>query len=102
MGQRLQWHLQQLQQRFPNLILEQRGKGLLAGIKIAPPVRDVVARARDDEHLLVMSASENVLRLLPPLIVTEADIEDAVSRLGRVFEAIESEAAGATATAKSA
>ncbi|HQZ11953.1 MAG TPA: aspartate aminotransferase family protein [Devosia sp.] len=99
MGQRLQWHMQQLAQRFPNIVLEQRGKGLLAGVKIAPPVKDVVARAREDEHLLVMSASENVLRMLPPLIVTEADIEDAVARLGRVFEAIENESA---ATAKSA
>jgi acetylornithine/N-succinyldiaminopimelate aminotransferase len=102
MGQRLQWHLQQLAQRFPNQVLELRGKGLLAGIKIAPPVKDVVVRARDDEHLLIMSASENVLRMLPPLIVTEADIEDAVGRLGRVFEAIENETAAATATAKSA
>jgi acetylornithine/N-succinyldiaminopimelate aminotransferase len=97
MGQRLSWHLQQLQQRFPDLILEQRGKGLLTGIRITPPVRDVVARVREDEHLLVMSASENVLRLLPPLIVTEADIEDAIGRLARVFEAIEAEAAAPAA-----
>ena len=102
MGQRLQWHLQQLAQRFPDQVLELRGKGLLAGIRIAPPVKDVVTRARDDEHLLVMSASENVLRLLPPLVITEVDIEDAIARLGRVFEAIENESAGATATAKSA
>ena len=81
MGQRLHWHLQQLAQRFPNQVLELRGKGLLAGIKVAAPARDVVARARDDEHLLVMTANENVVRLLPPLIVTEADIEEAVGRL---------------------
>jgi len=34
MGQRLRWHLQQLQQRFPQFVLEIRGKGLLAGIKL--------------------------------------------------------------------
>src|SRR5689334_13972342 len=56
MGQRLAWHLQQLQQRFPSLVLEQRGKGLLAGIKIAPPVRDVAARLRDEHHVLMMTA----------------------------------------------
>jgi acetylornithine/N-succinyldiaminopimelate aminotransferase len=93
MGQRLAWHLQQLAQRFPGLVLELRGKGLLAGIKLAPPVRDVAARLRDEHHLLVMSAGENVLRLLPPLIVTEAEIEEAVDKMAAVFESIEREAA---------
>lgn len=97
MGMRLAWHLQQLQQRFPNQILEIRGKGLLAGIRVKAPARDVVARARDDQHLLVMTANENVVRLLPPLIVTEENIADAVGRLAKVFEAIEQDAAGAPA-----
>jgi acetylornithine/N-succinyldiaminopimelate aminotransferase len=92
MGQRLHWHLQQLAQRFPDQVLELRGKGLLTGIKVAAPARDVVARARDDEHLLVMTANENVVRLLPALVVTEKDIEDAVGRLARVFEKIEADA----------
>jgi acetylornithine/N-succinyldiaminopimelate aminotransferase len=91
MGQRLQWHLQQLAQRFPSQVLELRGKGLLAGIRIATPVRDVAARLRDEHHMLAMTANENVLRLLPPLVVTEADIELAVSKLAAVFEAIETE-----------
>ena len=97
MGQRLQWHLQQLAQRFPNQVLELRGKGLLAGIRIATPVRDVAARLRDEHHMLAMTANENVLRLLPPLVVTEADIELAVGKLAAVFEAIEAEANKATA-----
>ena len=94
MGQRLSWHLQQLAQRFPNQVLEQRGKGLLAGIRIASPVRDVAARLRDEHHMLAMTANENVLRLLPPLVVTEAEIEEAVGKLAAVFEAIENEAPG--------
>lgn len=92
MGQRLNWHLQQLAQRFPNQVLELRGKGLLAGIRIASPVRDVAARLRDEHHMLAMTANENVLRLLPPLVVTEADIEEAMGKLAAVFEAIEAEA----------
>lgn len=94
MGQRLNWHLQQLAQRFPSQVLELRGKGLLAGIRIASPVRDVAARLRDEHHMLAMTANENVLRLLPPLVVTEADIEEAVGKLAAVFEAIEAEAPG--------
>jgi acetylornithine/N-succinyldiaminopimelate aminotransferase len=92
MGQRLAWHLQQLAQRYPDQVLELRGKGLLAGIKIATPVRDMVTRLRDDHQLLTMSAGDNVLRLIPPLIVTEADIEEAIGKIAAAFEAIEAEA----------
>ena len=86
MGQRLHWHLQQLAQRFPDHIVELRGKGLIAGIKITPPVRDFVARLRD-HGLLAVAAGDNVLRLLPPLIVTEKDIEEAVGIISDAFEA---------------
>jgi acetylornithine/N-succinyldiaminopimelate aminotransferase len=94
MGQRLSWHLQQLQQRYPQYVVELRGKGLLAGIKIKDSivVRDFVARLRDDHQLLMQGAGENVLRLLPPLIVTEADIEEAVDKIGAAFAAIDAEA----------
>jgi acetylornithine/N-succinyldiaminopimelate aminotransferase len=98
MGQRLAWHLQQLQQRFPTLVVEQRGKGLIAGIKITPPVRDFVARLRDNHQLLAVAAGDNVLRLLPPLVVTEADIEEAVGKIADAFAAHEKDAA-ASATA---
>jgi acetylornithine/N-succinyldiaminopimelate aminotransferase len=97
MGQKLAWHLQQLAQRFPDFVVEQRGKGLLAGIKITPPVRDFVARLRDDHKLLAIGAGDNVLRLLPPLIVTEADIEEAISKIAAAFSAIEAETASVPA-----
>ncbi|ODT81321.1 MAG: acetylornithine transaminase [Pelagibacterium sp. SCN 64-44] len=100
MGQRLAWHLQQLAQKYPDYVLELRGKGLLAGIKITPPVRDFVARLRDDHQLLTIGAGDNVLRLLPPLIVSEADIEEAMGKIGAAFDAIEAETA-ATAGAGS-
>ena len=97
MGQRLAWQLQQLQQRFPQYVLELRGRGLLAGIKIAPPVREFVARLRDDHHMLAQGAGENVLRLLPPLVVEEADIDEAVSRIAAAFEAIDAQSRTASA-----
>lgn len=97
MGQKLAWHLQQLAQRFPDFVVEQRGKGLLAGIKITPPVRDFVARLRADHQLLAIGAGDNVLRLLPPLIVTEADIEEAIDKIAAAFSAIEAEAASVPA-----
>ncbi|MGN6103114.1 MAG: aspartate aminotransferase family protein [Devosia sp.] len=92
-GQRLHWHLQQLAQRFPNYVEEVRGKGLIAGLKITPPVRDFVARLRRDHRLLAVAAGENVLRLLPPLIITEADIEEAMDKIAAAFTALDLEAA---------
>jgi acetylornithine/N-succinyldiaminopimelate aminotransferase len=92
MGQRLAWHLQQLAQRFPQYVVELRGKGLITGLKITPPVRDFVARLRGDHHLLAVAAGENVLRLLPPLILTEADIEEAVEKIAAAFKALDDEA----------
>ena len=97
MGQVLAWHLQQLQQQYPQFVLETRGKGLLAGIKITPPVRDFVARLRGDHQLLAQGAGDNVLRLLPPLIVTEDEIKEAVDKIAAAFAAIEKEAQTAPA-----
>jgi acetylornithine/N-succinyldiaminopimelate aminotransferase len=93
MGQRLHWHLQQLQQKHPEAVVELRGKGLLAGIKLKDSivVRDFVARLRDDHQLLMQGAGDNVLRFLPPLIITEADIEEAVGKISAALSAIESE-----------
>ncbi len=86
MGRRLHWHLQQLAQSYPDLVLEVRGKGLMAGLKITPPVRDFVAYLRD-HRLLAVAAGDNVLRLLPPLIVTEKDIEEAVGIIAAALRA---------------
>ena len=101
MGQRLAWHLQQLQQRYPQYVVELRGKGLLAGIKLPDKivVREFVARLRDDHQLLTQGAGDNVLRLLPPLVITEDDIKEAVDKIGAAFAAIDGETANEHVTA---
>lgn len=80
MGKYLAWNLQQLAQKYPELILEIRAKGLMVGIKVAPPVAQVVAALRNAK-LLTVGAGDNVVRMLPPLIVTKDDIDEAVRRL---------------------
>ncbi len=101
MGNKLAWELRQLQQRFPHYVLELRGKGLLAGIKLPDSlvVRDFVGRLRDDHQMLTQGASDNVLRLLPPLIVNEADIEEAAQKIAAAFTALDAEAAKEHVTA---
>jgi acetylornithine/N-succinyldiaminopimelate aminotransferase len=68
--------------RHPGVLAEVRGEGLLIGLKAVVPSGDLVTALRE-EKLLTVAAGENVVRLLPPLIVTEAEIEEAVVRLER-------------------
>ena len=63
------------------------------------PVRDFVARLRDDHQMLTQGAGENVVRLLPPLIITEADIAEAAEKIGDAFAALDAETAHEHVTA---
>ncbi|MBC7578914.1 MAG: aspartate aminotransferase family protein [Tardiphaga sp.] len=66
--------------RFPGVVSEVRGEGLLIGLKAVVPSGDLVAALRDAK-LLTVGAGDNVVRFLPPLIVTAAEIDEAVQRL---------------------
>ena len=72
--------------RYPAVLSEVRGEGLLIGVKAVVPSGDLVNALRD-EKLLTVGAGDNVVRFLAPLIVTEAEIErirsDARARLRR-------------------
>jgi acetylornithine/N-succinyldiaminopimelate aminotransferase len=80
--------LHQLQQKFPKLIKQVRGKGLMVGLKIDPPIADFITRLRE-HHLLAVAAGDNVLRLLPPLIVTKSDIDEAIKIITMAFKEVE-------------
>ena len=71
-----------------------RGEGLLLGLKCRAANTDVVAAARD-EGLLLAPAGENVVRLLPPLVVGEAEIEEGVARLDRALSRVGRQSAAA-------
>src|SRR3984893_3858868 len=73
--------------RHPDVLAEVRGEGLLIGLKAVVPSGDLV-NALGEQKLLTVGAGENVVRLLPPLIVTEAELEEAVQRLDRACVAL--------------
>ncbi len=77
---RLKQSLAALRDHFPGIIEEVRGVGLLTGLKVKPPIGEVVAAATADK-LLLAPAGDNVVRLLPPLTVSEPEIDEAMSRL---------------------
>ena len=80
--------LAEIKDRHPSVIAEVRGEGLLIGLRAVVPYGDLVNAMRD-EKLLAVGAGENVARLLPPLIVGEAEIAEAVARLDRACANIE-------------
>ncbi len=88
----LKQKLAQLKDEHPAIIEDIRGVGLMMGIKCKVPNTEFQAAALD-QHLLVIGAGDNVVRLLPPLIVTDADIADAVKRLEAVCVMFEAKAA---------
>jgi acetylornithine/N-succinyldiaminopimelate aminotransferase len=77
----------------PDLVDQVRGEGLLVGVRCKVPVAGVVTAARDHD-LLAVGAGENVIRLLPPLIVSEAELDEGVRRFDEALGALESKKAG--------
>jgi acetylornithine/N-succinyldiaminopimelate aminotransferase len=82
---RLRAALEELVLRYPDVFDEVRGMGLLLGLHCIPPVQQVVATLHE-QKLLTIPAGRNVLRLVPPLTVSDAEIDEAVQRLSRVAQ----------------
>ncbi len=95
-GLKLAQRLARLKDEHPAVIEEIRGQGLMVGIKCRVKSSDFIA-ACHDQHLLTIAAGDNVVRLLPPLIVTPADVDDAAERLQQACAALAKSPAGAVA-----
>ncbi|HJU19116.1 MAG TPA: aspartate aminotransferase family protein [Stellaceae bacterium] len=79
----LRRRLEELVAAYPKLFAELRGAGLLLGIRCHVPAGEFVAALRR-EGLLTLTAGENVWRILPPLIVGEAEINEALAVMHKV------------------
>jgi acetylornithine/N-succinyldiaminopimelate aminotransferase len=80
--------LAEIKDRHPGVVAEVRGEGLLLGLVAVCPNGELVDALRA-ENLLAVAAGDNVVRLLPPLIIEEHEIAEAVSRIDRAAERIE-------------
>ena len=74
-----------LKDRYPDVVEEIRGKGLLIGLKLKPNNRDFMAQARENQ-LLIAGGGDNCVRLLPPLILTQDEAREAVEKLEKTCE----------------
>jgi len=87
MGKLLLQGLDAIRAKHPKAVKETRGRGLLVGLDLVPPVADAVAACRE-RGLLVLTAGDNTLRLAPPLIVLEKEITEACGIIGAALEGI--------------
>jgi acetylornithine/N-succinyldiaminopimelate aminotransferase len=83
-GLRLKQKLAALADSHTSLIEEVRGEGLMLGIKCRVPNTEVAAAARE-EGLLVATAGDNAVRLLPPLVISASEVDQALLRLDAAF-----------------
>jgi acetylornithine/N-succinyldiaminopimelate aminotransferase len=79
--------LAEIKDRYPSLIAEVRGEGLLIGLRAVAPAGELVDALRA-EKMITVAAGDNVVRLLPPLIVSEQEIAEGIARLDRACSAI--------------
>jgi acetylornithine/N-succinyldiaminopimelate aminotransferase len=81
-----------LKDRYPDVIDDIRGKGLLIGVKLIPNNREFMAAARD-ERLLIAGGGDNCVRLLPPLVLTQDEAREAIEKLEATCQAMRRKAA---------
>jgi acetylornithine/N-succinyldiaminopimelate aminotransferase len=78
--------LEGLKARFPDVIVDIRGRGLLIGVKLKTNNRAFMQLARD-QKLLVAGGGDNCVRLLPPLVITQAEAREAIEKFEAACEA---------------
>ncbi len=81
MGDRLRQGLEQMIPNHDHLFDSVRGTGLMLGLKLKSDSRAFVAFARDHHNLLLVAAGENVIRILPPLVIDESHIAECIDKL---------------------
>jgi acetylornithine/N-succinyldiaminopimelate aminotransferase len=81
-ARRLWGRLEGLVAKYPKVFAEVRGAGLLLGLRCIPPNTEIIDKLIEN-GLLTVGAGENVIRLLPPLIIEDSHVEEAMSALDR-------------------
>ena len=84
MGEYLLGELELLHQRFPALISEVRGIGLMIGMEMAVPAGDIVKKGLE-RGVLLNVAQDRVMRFVPPLVVTKAEVNEMIGILAGIL-----------------
>lgn len=84
MGEYMMAELRKLQSKYSQLILDVRGKGLMIGVQISRPGREIVNRCLEEGYIINCTAGE-VLRFVPPLNINKNHIDELIVNLDKVF-----------------
>ena len=80
-GERLRARLEQFIGNYPDLFESVRGLGLMLGIKMKVEPRPFMQHLRDNHQLLTVAAGDSTLRLLPPLVIEDAEMDEFFEKL---------------------
>jgi LysW-gamma-L-lysine/LysW-L-ornithine aminotransferase len=80
--------LETLRLKHPSIVREVRGKGLMVGVELKIPVKDVIMKGFD-HNLVLLYSGLNILRFLPPLVITRPQLERVIAGLDLIFSEIE-------------
>ena len=78
-------HWEKLVEKY-DFVVGKRGMGLMQGLVLTIPVKEVVTKALLEQHLVVLSAGSDVLRLLPPLVITKKDVDEFMEKIQKVLD----------------
>jgi acetylornithine/N-succinyldiaminopimelate aminotransferase len=88
LGVRLSQKLAMVADEHPSIVEAVRGSGLMLGLKARVPVKDLID-ALIGQKLLAIGAGDNVARIMPPLIVTDSEIDEGIGRIEAACRALE-------------
>ncbi len=80
-GERIRTRLEQFIGNYPDLFELVRGKGLMLGVKMKVESRPFFVHLRDNHQLLTVAAGDQTLRVIPPLVIGDAEIEEFFEKL---------------------
>ena len=88
-GDYLGKRLQEVCDKFPHIVEEVRGVALMRGLKVKDPLlnTDLLLKLRDNK-LVVNAAGQNVIRIIPPLIIDESHVDEAFKMICKTFSAL--------------
>lgn len=80
-GERIRARLEQFIGNYPDLFELVRGKGLMLGLKMKVESRPFFVHLRDNHQLLTVAAGDQTLRIIPPLVIGDAEIDEFFDKL---------------------
>jgi acetylornithine/N-succinyldiaminopimelate aminotransferase len=86
MGEYLRKELVQLQSEYPEIIKDIRGIGLMLGVEVEDEFAKSLMKNFAEKNILVNITNNNVLRLIPPLIISKEDIDYFITTFGSILE----------------